>query len=147
MRQEIGADTVRPVQAPFRHSETLRWNDADLQGVVNNSIYLTLFEQARFSYFRSLGILDSDHFPFLLGSTSVRFERPLRAGDSVQIETRTTRLGGASFDMSYQILRGEERVASGSATLVWVDDDEKSVRIPDPVRERLRGFEGPNLED
>ena len=133
------------MQAPFRHAETLRWNDADLQGVVNNSIYLTLFEQARFSYFRGIGVLESDHFPFLLGTTSIRFERPLRAGDSVQIETRTTRLGGASFDMSYRVLRGEEQVASGSATLVWVDDQEQSVRIPDSIRQRLSDFEGSDL--
>ena len=56
------------MRTAFVRRETFRWSDADLQQVVNNAVYLTLFEQARFGYFKQLGVLDGDAFPFLLGS-------------------------------------------------------------------------------
>jgi len=43
-----------------------RWSDGDLQGVVNNAVYMTLFEEARHAYFTGLQQLEDNHFPFLL---------------------------------------------------------------------------------
>lgn len=133
------------MRGPFVHRETLRWSDADLQGVVNNAVFLTLFEQARFAYFAHLGLLNGAAFPFLLGSTSLRFVRPGRPGMAVDIEARVVRLGTKSFDMAYRVSHGGETVADGGATLVWVDEQLRSQPIPDAARRTLAEHEDIDL--
>ena len=125
----------------FVHDMTLRWVDLDAMGVANNSVYLTLFEQARYGYFHSLGLLRGDGFPFVLGQTTVRFEQPLRGVRTVVIGARTTRLGGRSFDQDYEVRDGSLIVATGQATLVCVDTDLRSMPIPDPFRCAVASFE------
>ncbi len=129
------------MNAPFVRRETVRWVDLDAQGVVNNSVFLTWFEQARLGYFQLLGCLRGDAFPFLLGETSIRFERPGRLGMEPHVQARVTRLGDRSFDMVYAVEAGGERLATGTATLVWVDGSMRSMRIPDPVRDAIAARE------
>lgn len=130
------------MRSPYLHRETLRWNDADLQGVVNNAVYLTLFEQARLGYFGELGAMRGAAFPFLLGSTEVRFVRPARPGMTVDVEARVVRLGGASFDMTYRVEHAGATLAEGRATLVWIDAELRSTPIPDAVRRAVAALEG-----
>lgn len=125
----------------FVHDESLRWVDLDAMGVVNNAVYLTLFEQARFGYFHSLGLLRGDGFPFVLGQTTVRFEKPVRGGRKVVIGVRTVRLGGRSFDQDYEVRDGTIVVATGLATLVCVDEQLRSMPIPDLFRSAVASFE------
>lgn len=130
------------MREPFVHRETLRWIDADLQGVINNAVYLTLLEQARFAYFGALDLLRGVAFPFLLGSTEIRFLRPARPGTTVEIEARVTRLGTKSFGMAYRIGCGQDVLAEASATLVWIDADLRSVPIPEAARGLMAARDG-----
>lgn len=126
----------------IEHRETVRWVDVDAMGVLNNSVYLTLFEQARFAYFAPLGVMRGEAFPFVLGSTAVRFEVPVRAGTELTIAARVTRLGTKSFDMDYTVRAGDLVHARGSATLVWVDAQLRSAPIPPALRATLAAAEG-----
>jgi acyl-CoA thioester hydrolase len=87
----------------FVHEAPVRWSDLDAAGVVNNAVYLTLLEQCRFAYFKELGLLEGNGFPFLLGETSIRFLRPGREAGSVAVAARVTRLGTKSFEMEYEV--------------------------------------------
>lgn len=127
---------------PFVHEETVRWSDVDLMGVLNNAVWLTFFEQARHAYFGALGLMRGDAFPFVLGSTSVRFLRPGRAGMRIAVRARTVRLGRKSFDMEYTGACGDEILATGTATLVWVDESLRSTPIPDDARAAIAAREG-----
>ena len=118
----------------FEHTERIRWVDLDAAGVLNNAVYLTLLEQARFAYFGTLGLIDGHQFPFLLGDTHVRYLHPGQAGDLVTIRCSVTRLGGKSFDMSYELVTGDTTLARAEATMVWVDESLKSIEIPAEAR-------------
>jgi len=133
------------MRGPFVQRETLRWSDADLQGLVNNAVFLTLFEQARFAYFSHLRLLDGSAFPFLLGSTNVRFVRPARPGMTIEVETRVVRLGTKSFDMAYRVAHDGETLADGGATLVWIDRKLQSQAIPDHARRAIVEYEDLDL--
>ena len=102
----------------FIQEETFRWSDVDAMGVVNNAVYLTLFEQARFGYFGSLAVMSGESFPFVLGSTAARFEAPGRSGMRVRIAARVVRLGNKSLDMDYVVRCDDVTLATGTATLV-----------------------------
>lgn len=120
----------------------LRWVDVDSEGVVNNAVYLSLMEQARYQYFDSLGLLHRGRVEFLLAEATVRFERPGRLGMKVEVAARTAKLGTTSFHMEYEV-RGDDRVlATGKAALVYVDDAMRPRPVPDAVREGITAFEG-----
>ena len=120
-----------PMQAPevpdssrlgFRVRVRTRWSDEDNQGVLNNAVYLTLFEEARHAYFGSLGLLEDNRFPFLLSQTQLRFLSQGRGGEEVEIELATLRLGNSSLEQAYRVrsLAGEIW-AEGRALLVVYD--------------------------
>lgn len=88
---------------PFRARLWTRWCDEDNQGVLNNAIYMTLFEEARHRYFGGLGILVANQFPFLLAQTNVRFVAPGVGGVEVIVELGTTHVGTTSLVQCYRV--------------------------------------------
>src|SRR5262249_19009286 len=94
LRQLHGTLVLMSGTFTFESRQPVRWVDVDAAGVVNHAVWLTLVEQARFEYFAGLGLLHGDVPPFLLGATSVRYERPGRFGMEIVVLARTSRLGG-----------------------------------------------------
>ena len=127
----------------FRARCRTRWSDEDNQAVLNNAVYLTLFEEARHAYFGSLGLLAANRFPFLLAACNVRFLRPGRGGVDVEVETITLHLGTTSFRQAYRVRCGGEVWAEAEALLVCYDP---ATNAPAPMaadfRAAIATFEG-----
>jgi acyl-CoA thioester hydrolase len=119
----------------------LRWVDVDSAGVVNNAVYLSMMEQARYAYFTHLGLMTDHVVPFVLAQATVQWLRPGRIGMRVTVATATTRLGTSSFDMRYEVRAGEEVLCKGDATLVYVDAQTRSCPMPPEFRETVAQFE------
>lgn len=129
---------------PYRFTTQvpLRWVDVDSEGVVNNAVYLSLMEQARFVYFEQLGLLPQRRVGFLLAEATVRYRRPGRLGMNTEVAARTVRLGGRSCVMEYEVRGDGEVLATGTAALVFVDAGLRPCAVPDAVRTAISGFEG-----
>ena len=125
----------------FAANVPLRWVDVDSAGVVNNAVYLSLMEQARYLYFTHLGLLNDHAVPFLLAETTVKFLRPGRLEMKVEVAARVGALGTTSFQMDYEVRAAEEVLATAHAALVWVDERMRPVPIPDDVRAAIAQFE------
>lgn len=129
----------------FRRRVHTRWSDEDNQNVLNNAVYMTLFEEARLGWARELGLLAGNHFPFLLAETHVRFVAPGKGGVEVEVELGTTRLGSSSFEQAYRVreLATGAVWAEARARLVCYDPTTKKSR---PMDAQFRGaivaFEG-----
>lgn len=127
----------------FSLQQPVRWKDIDAAGVLNNAVYLTLVEQARYGYFAELGLLQGPaDFAFLLGETTARYLAPGRAGMLLDIKARTVRLGNKSFDQEYEVWHGSVQLTHITARLVWCDAALKSCMIPGAVRQRIAAYEG-----
>ena len=126
----------------FVHEQPVRWGDIDSVGVLNNAVYLSFLEEARYGYFRHLDLLRDGQLPFLLGETKVRFLRPGRAGMVLSVAAAVRRLGGKSFEMEFEVRHGKDLLATASATLVFADEKLRSREIPPSARERIAAFEG-----
>ena len=87
----------------FETEVPLRWVDVDSAGVVNNAVYLSMMEQARYAYFTHLGLMRGHEVPFVLAQASVQWLRPGRMGMDVTVSAATTRLGNSSFEMRYEV--------------------------------------------
>jgi acyl-CoA thioesterase FadM len=99
-----------------------RWSDEDTQHVLNNAVLPTLFEEARFVYFSSLGLLEENRFPFVLAQTNVVYLAPGRGGREVEVEMATTNLGASSFTQAYRL----RDLASGA---VWCEAESRLVCV------------------
>ena len=127
----------------FRARLRTRWSDEDLQAVLNNAVYLTLFEEARQAYFSELGLMDGRAFPFVLAQTNVRFLRPGRGGADVVVELATVRLGTSSFEQAYRVRSAAGEVwCEAEALLVTYDAGTgASVPMADDFRRAIEAFE------
>ena len=119
----------------------LRWVDVDSAGVVNNAVYLSLIEQARYAYFDHLGLMDGHQVPFVLAETTVQFLKPGRLGMKTQVAARTSKFGKTSFHMDYEVRSGDEVLAKAKAALVFVDDAQRPRDVPQAFRDVVAAFE------
>ena len=128
----------------FVHETVTRWSDDDRQGVLNNAVYLTLFEEARLGFTRMMDALRDGEFPFLLAQTNVRFLRPGRGGQTVRVEVSTTEVGKSSFKQAYRVRpEGGDPWAEAEAVLVCYDPKTmQSCPIPSELREALEALMG-----
>ncbi len=134
-----------PSAFPVTITAPIRWVDLDVHGVVNHTVYLTMIEQARCEYFRRLGLMHpGELFPFLLVETTAQYRAPGRLGMEFRAGVRTVRLGRSSFEMEGQVFSGSDRtlLVSTRATLVYVDEEQRSIPIPEEDRGVIRAFEG-----
>jgi acyl-CoA thioester hydrolase len=130
---------VIPETPQFTVRARTRWSDEDNQSVLNNAVYLTLFEEARFAFAEATGGLDANQFPFLLAQTNVRFVRPGRGGVAVTVELTTVHVGRSSFRQAYRVRGpGGEVWAEAEAALVCYDPATGASRVmDDELRNRL----------
>ena len=120
----------------FVHSETVRFNDCDPMGHLNNALFSTYLEQARLAWFGP-----EDESPLgdvILARTEIDFRSPVLVGETVEISVRPSRLGTKSFELSYELHAGGRLVAEAKSVLVGYDYAQaKSTEIPARWRRRL----------
>jgi len=120
----------------FIHRETVRFNDCDPMGHLNNAVFSTYLEQARLAY---LG--DAERMPqsdIILARTEIDFRAPVSLGETVEIEVRPTRIGTKSFELSYVLRATGRLVAEAKSVLVGYDYERaESTEIPDRWKRRL----------
>ncbi|MBK8098019.1 MAG: acyl-CoA thioesterase [Planctomycetes bacterium] len=127
---------------PFRIAVPLRWVDVDAEGIVNNAVYASLMEQARYQYFAALLVVAGGKVPFVLAEATTRYLRPGRHGMRTEVTVRTTRLQNSSFRMEYEVLGDGEVLVTSEVVLVWVGPDLRPCPIPDAVRQAIAAREG-----
>ncbi len=79
----------------------------------------------------------------VLGHVEMDFKTIAKFGDTLDIETTVSRIGGASFDISHTISRNQQPVLTGRETRIWAIEDPKSavgitsIKIPLKIRKIL----------
>lgn len=142
----------------------VRWSDLDAYGHVNNAAVVRLLEEARIMAFwgptdeevargaqrldSQLGLFGADAPQLtLIASQRLEYHRPLpflREGAAVRLWI--SRLGGASFDVDYLVLRSDDHDAaqpyvSARTTVVVVDRGSGRAQRLDPeARTALESF-------
>ena len=134
----------------FNHKTTahLRFNDIDLLGHVNNTVYGNFFDGGRFDYFRDVVNVNkfNNDLWIVLATNSVDYLQPIVLDDKIIIETKITKLGTKSMEMIQQIaiLKDENRLISTMSTSVLVCFslvENKSVNMPEDWKRLIRNFE------
>jgi acyl-CoA thioester hydrolase len=147
---ELGHVTER--KPPFKYAAFTRvgFSDTDAQGIVYYGRYLPYFDLARVEYLRHLDLLEERVAgAFVMRASDIEYHAPARFDDLLEVYIRVTRVGRTSGTYQMAAYRVDDDVLMVTAhqTLVLVDLAERKARpIPDPIRERIRTFEGDDCE-
>ena len=124
----------------FEHELEVRFRDCDSFGHVNNAVYLTYLEQARFAYWQRLSGQFGTVRNIILARVECDYRKPAVAGDRLVVRLRVTTIGNSSFTLEYEIVNAKTRELVAQARSVQVTYDYvagRSVPIPDDMRARL----------
>jgi acyl-CoA thioester hydrolase len=147
---ELGRVTDR--KPPFKYSALARvwFSDTDAQGIVYYGRYLPYFDHARVEYHRHLGgDFREGGGEFVMRASTVEYHAPARFDDLLEIFVRLARIGrtSATYECAAYRMEDDALMVTASQTLVLVDLAERTaLEIPDSFRERMRSFEGDDLE-
>ena len=125
-----------PLAPTFRHPLRVYWEDTDAGGVVFYANYLKFFERARTEWLRALGIgqqalRETTGAIFIVASTSVKYLRPARLDDAIEVTVDLREAGRASMRILQQAWRGNVLLAEGDIRIGCVDAGTfRPTRIP-----------------
>ena len=134
------SEPSRPV---FLHPVRVYWEDTDAGGIVFYANYLKFFERARTEWLRALGIeqqalREATGAIFVVSETAVRYLRPSRLDDLLDVTVALREAGRATLLLRQQALRGTELLAEGDIRIGCVDAQTlRPRRIPNPVLDRI----------
>jgi acyl-CoA thioester hydrolase len=123
----------------------VRFRDCDPMGHVNNAVYLTYLELARFAYWKAadIGRLAGE-VSYIMARVEIDFRAPATTGQVLDVGIAVTGFGRTSFSMAYEIRDPEKRlVATAKSVQVAYDYAAgKTVPLLEAIRNRIREFEG-----
>ena len=122
---------------------TIRYNDQDTLGHVNNAVYSTFFEAGRTAFIKPMLDEVADEtttLDFVLARITIDFLKELNYPGAVDIGTRVARLGTKSMTFANGVFKADtdECVATCEAVLVFFDlATRSSVKPPSRLRQML----------
>jgi acyl-CoA thioester hydrolase len=120
----------------------MRWGDMDALGHMNNTVYIRFLEQARISWFDSIGA-DYTKLPEgpILGSIACRFILPVVYPADLEVTLLAGPPRRSTFSLYSEIRDHGDHArvyARAEAVMVWIDlKDGKSRPLPDWMRKLL----------
>ena len=128
-----------PAAYPFTHRLRVRFCETDAMGVVHHASYLAYLEEARVEYLRALGRpydrLRAEGTEFPVVEAALRYRRPLRFDDPVDVAVMIAAASGATFQMSYLVGCAGETIVTAVTVHGVLDARGRPTRVPTRVRD------------
>lgn len=128
--------------AKFTLPVRVYYEDTDAGGVVYHANYLRFMERARNEWLRSLGhpveqIVEQEKKLFVVRSVNIKFARPARLSDELQVGTEVLEVKRASMLILQEVCGHEdELMVSAKVELAMVDSESfRPVRLPEFLQE------------
>ncbi|MFD1949166.1 tol-pal system-associated acyl-CoA thioesterase [Sphingomonas arantia] len=123
------------VGAEHRFAVRVYFEDTDLTGVVYHANYLRYMERARSDMLRAAGIdqraaQDDGTGAYAVADLAIRYIRPARLDDAVQVVSRVVRVGAASCAIHQTVMRGDEVLATAEVTAAFLSPAGRPRRQP-----------------
>jgi acyl-CoA thioester hydrolase len=121
---------------------SIYYEDTDLSGFVYHANYLRFMERGRTECLRlagaALAALDApEPTAWAILSADVKFRRPARLDDRIEVHTRLLAISGARMTVAQQILLGDTLLVEGRIEACIVTLTGRPRRVPDAMRQLL----------
>jgi acyl-CoA thioester hydrolase len=135
----------------FVHKLEVRFRDCDPMGHVNNAVYLTYLEQARFAHWRALWNYRQEGWDtrvpgVILARAEVDYRGQAREGNLLDIRLTVAKLGRTSFHYAYEVVDQDGQLILQAKTVQVLYDygTGTPVEIPAEIRQMLQAPEPSN---
>lgn len=139
----MNPNTLPPL-SEFRHSIDLqiRFNDIDILGHLNNTVYFSFFDTGKAYFFESImkSRMDWQRVESVIANIDCAYVSPVYFGDSIEVRTRCTGIYDKSFKIQQVIVDKNSGELKGAAETIMVSfnpDTKQSMEIPALWREAL----------
>ena len=141
-----------PVEIPdialFRHRTDLqiRFNDIDILGHVNNTVYLSFYDTGKAHYFQAVrhGQLNWREVETVIANVDCSYLSPIYFGEDIEVLTRCLEIHDKSFRLQ-QIIRnkvsGEIKSLCETVMVSFDKATLKAVSLPELWRECFKKYE------
>ena len=126
------ADPNLTDRAVFRawNRVSVRYNDLDPLGHVNNTAMAIFLEQARCELITPRLKAHGRQFDMVLASTKLDYLHELKYPGTVEIGTIATRIGTKSFELAHGVFQDGVCAGTGSVVMVFFDLDKRASMAP-----------------
>lgn len=129
----------------------LRFNDIDILGHVNNTVYFSLYDLAKARYMEKVknNEMNWRKVETVIANIDCAFIRPILFGEEIVIYTRCEEIREKSFRLLQMMMNkntGEVKSLCESIMVCFNPVTLESAEVPDHWREDLRNFEGKDFK-
>ncbi|MFI5684382.1 acyl-CoA thioesterase [Streptomyces sp. NPDC051636] len=122
---------------PFSVRVTVRGYETDVQGHLNQAVYLNYAEHARWTLLKAAGISQAELIGRGVGpvalETTIRYRSELLAGDEVDVTCEFEWSGGKTFRIRQEVRRTEGTVAAEITAVGGMMDLKARKLVADPA--------------
>lgn len=136
----------------FRHRADiqLRFNDVDVLGHVNNTVYFSFYDTGKALYFSEVSgkQMDWRHVDRVIANIDCAFMAPIVYGEKIEVLTRCSHLGRKSFIIEQALREKETGQIKSLATTVmvaWNPESSQSEELSPRLRKEIAIYEGMEL--
>ncbi len=140
-----------PSLKDFRHRAEvqLRFNDIDILGHVNNTVYLSLYDLGKARYMEAVnkGRVNWQRVESIIANINCSFVNQMRFGDEIRVYTRCIALGHKSYTLE-QVLAdhsGDIKSVCRTVMVAYDPDLRQAVEVSEEWRRNVEEFEGKDL--
>lgn len=118
----------------FQIALSVRDYECDIQGIVNNAVYLNYFEHARHEYLHHVGLdfksLLSQNIVLVATRIEVDYKKSLKGGDVFTVTVALTKPSSVRYLFEQDILMDQKVMASAKTTVASLNEYGKPTRFP-----------------
>jgi 1,4-dihydroxy-2-naphthoyl-CoA hydrolase len=136
----------------YRYEHQVRFHETDAAGVVYFTNGLVLCHVAYEASLAAAGLNLTDFFraetlAYPLVHASMDYYRPLHSGDRVTVDLTPTRVDDSSFEIHYQVLKGDRQAAQATTRHVCITVASRSRQpLPQAIEQWLERWGKPREE-
>ena len=124
--------------SPYSMDVRVRYCECDPMQVAHHAAYPVWLEMARTELLRHQGVayrdLEAAGTLFVVARLALRYRKPARYDDILQIRVWVVTCAGVKLDHGYAIYRGDELLCTAETTLVCVDCEGRLQPVPEAYR-------------
>ena len=129
----------------FNHRVKVYYEDTDSGGVVYYANYLKFLERARTEALTSLSFSNKkikDEFGALIivKSCNIEYKKSAYLEDELKIRSFIKSITKTSFFMNQFISKGEDLIVEAKVHLVFINENNKPIKIPEILFQKLKPF-------
>ncbi len=139
------------MEQTFKHEIPLqlRFNDIDILGHLNNSVYFNFFDLGKSRYFEAVRgeKLDWRSADVVIASIQANFLAPVFYNEPLSVQTAVTEIGNKSFKMLQRIINTQTGQTKCTCTSIMVGFDIATIQskeISQDWKEDIMAYEGRN---